>query len=97
MTPTLPQVERPMVQVLVHIGRSTLPVSDGVGLIGTLEGNMVEYATQWSVGSLTLIILMSTIRRYVTDGKKKGVGVKNETEKCRIIDIQGVIFWVEIL
>ena len=28
---------------------------------------------------------------------KKSVCVENETEKCRISDMQGVRFWVEIL
>ena len=80
--PTLLSVERPTLQGSADVRFPTVYAI----LIGTLEGNMVEYATQWFVGSSTHISRMSKIRRYTTDGKKKCC-VKNSIEKCQILDM----------
>ena len=65
-------------QTLLSIGRPMLQGSEDVGvlmvyaiLVGTLEGITVEYATQWSVGSSTLISRLLKIQRYATEDKKK--------------------------
>ena len=49
---------------------------------------------------------LSDLRPLLVDGQrsdvmpsmpKKSVCVENETEKCRISDMQGIRFWVEIM
>ena len=88
---------------LMSVVVSTLQGSDDVGLltvyailIGTLEGNMVKYATQWSFGSLTHISRMSKIRCYATDVKKnvyvsKRRQISVEFQTCKVSDF-GVNF-----
>ena len=63
---------------LLSVGRLTLQGSEDVGfptvyaiLVGTSEGIMDEYVTQWFVGASTLISHQSKIRRYAIDDQKK--------------------------